>query len=238
MRLLHSIEVSISVRNHSNASLCPQGQEATAMHLCPEGHAMHKAPPAHKHTVGAVKRVRSALSKPALFVFFLQCMVSLCNCSGVGGPSQHYNGQSSCPPGQDLSAQNHMSKVCRLQKAAWLAQELIQVLNESCHALIQGAAQGCTQSTLKEDTCLMNDFHALCRKLKLAKMGVTNGVLRGMSGLTSLDELLLPNSHRVTDVGLGFFSGLTNLRCCTPLHCMSLLAPPGQPCIILGVSLN
>ncbi|KAL0043557.1 hypothetical protein WJX79_008345 [Trebouxia sp. C0005] len=54
--------------------------------------------------------------------------------------------------------------------------------------------------------CLSN-----LRKLKLAKMGVTNGVLRGMSGLTSLDELLLPNSHRITDVGLGFFSGLTNL---------------------------
>lgn len=54
--------------------------------------------------------------------------------------------------------------------------------------------------------CLSN-----LRKLKLAKVGVTNGVLRGLSGLTSLDELLLPNSHRITDVGLGFFSGLTNL---------------------------
>ncbi|KAL0021146.1 hypothetical protein WJX77_004971 [Trebouxia sp. C0004] len=54
--------------------------------------------------------------------------------------------------------------------------------------------------------CLSN-----LRKLKLAKVGVTNGVLRGMSGLTLLDELLLPNSHRITDVGLGFFSGLTNL---------------------------
>lgn len=55
-------------------------------------------------------------------------------------------------------------------------------------------------------------FIALCRKLKLVKVGVTNGVLRGMSGLTLLDELLLPNSHRITDVGLGFFSDLTNLR--------------------------
>ncbi len=65
---------------------------------------------------------------------------------------------------------------------------------------------------LRKDTWLGNDSHALCRKLKLAKVGVTNGVLRGMSGLTSLDELLLPDSHRITDVGLGFFSGLTNLR--------------------------
>jgi hypothetical protein len=132
-------------------------------------------------------------------------------------------GNSVVLEGQDLFAQNHMSKVCRLQKAACLKQELIQVLYRCCHALIQRATQGCTYLALREDTCLMNDFHALCRKLKLAKLGVTNGVLRGMSGLTSLDELLLPNSHRVTDVGLGFFSGLTNLRYCASLHCMTLL---------------
>ena len=58
----------------------------------------------------------------------------------------------------------------------------------------------------------MQDCHHACRKLKLDKVGVTNGVLRGISDLTSLDELLLPNSHRVTDVGLSFFSKLINLR--------------------------
>ncbi len=109
---------------------------------------------------------------------------------------------------------------------------------ESCHAFIQGAAQGCTHMALREDTCLRNDFHALCRKLKLAKMGVTNGVLRGMSGLISLDELLLPDSHRITDVGLGFFSGLTNLRCCSSPYCMCLLVSPGQPSIHLDFALN
>ncbi len=144
-----------------------------------------------------------------MLVFYLQCMASLCYCSGLEGPSQHYHRQSSCP---HLLTQNRMSKVCRLQLAARLKQELIQALCESCHALIQGATQGRTHMALRKDTWLGNDSHALCRKLKLAKVGVTNGVLRGMSGLTSLDELLLPDSHRITDVGLGFFSGLTNLR--------------------------
>lgn len=50
------------------------------------------------------------------------------------------------------------------------------------------------------------------RRLQLDKVGVTNGVVRGLAGLQSLEELLLPNSHRVTDVGLAFFSQLTNLR--------------------------
>ena len=52
----------------------------------------------------------------------------------------------------------------------------------------------------------------VCRKLRLQKVGVTNGVLRGISDLVTLEEVVLPDSHRVTDVGLSFFSCLTNIR--------------------------
>ena len=51
-----------------------------------------------------------------------------------------------------------------------------------------------------------------CRRLKLEKVGVTNGVMRGLSGLTGLEELHLPMAHRITDVGLAFLSTLTDLR--------------------------
>ena len=55
-------------------------------------------------------------------------------------------------------------------------------------------------------------MHAACRRLKLDKVGVTDGVVRGLADLDFLEELVLPNSQRVTDVGLAFFSRLTNLR--------------------------
>ena len=58
----------------------------------------------------------------------------------------------------------------------------------------------------------MRQPYDTCRKLKLDKVGVTNGVVRGLADLHYLEELLLPNSHRVTDVGLAFFSRLTSLR--------------------------
>ncbi len=74
---------------------------------------------------------------------------------------------------------------------------------------------GALSNSLTAFVCL-SGLH-VCRNLKLDKVGVTNGVLRGLSGLESLQELLLPNSHRMTDVGLGFFSSLTNLRCALPL---------------------
>lgn len=51
-----------------------------------------------------------------------------------------------------------------------------------------------------------------CRRLRLEKVGVTDGVMRGLSGLTDLEELHLPMAHRITDVGLGFLSSLTDLR--------------------------
>lgn len=51
-----------------------------------------------------------------------------------------------------------------------------------------------------------------CRRLKLEKVGVTNGVMRALSGLTGLEDLHLPLAHRITDVGLAFLSTLTDLR--------------------------
>ena len=54
--------------------------------------------------------------------------------------------------------------------------------------------------------------NAARRKLSMDRVGVTNGVVRGLSELQSLEELLLPNSYRATDAGLAFFSQLTNLR--------------------------
>ena len=65
------------------------------------------------------------------------------------------------------------------------------------------------------------NLHAVCRKLTLDKVGVTNGVVRGLSDLHSLEELLLPNSQRVTDAGLAFFSQLTNLRLVTMVQSCS-----------------
>ena len=47
------------------------------------------------------------------------------------------------------------------------------------------------------------------------RVGATNDVLRKLSDLHSLEELLLPNSQRVTDAGLAFLSRLTNLRSVT-----------------------
>ena len=64
------------------------------------------------------------------------------------------------------------------------------------------------------DACLSTtkyDSQAPCRRLQLDKVGVTNSVVRGLADLQSLEELLLPNSHRVTDAGLAFFTQLTNL---------------------------
>ena len=43
----------------------------------------------------------------------------------------------------------------------------------------------------------------------LVQVGVSNGVLRGLSGLTKLHTLQIPDAYRVTDAGLQFISTLT-----------------------------
>ena len=43
----------------------------------------------------------------------------------------------------------------------------------------------------------------------LLQVGVSNGVLRGLSGLTKLHTLQIPDAYRVTDAGLQFISTLT-----------------------------
>ena len=43
----------------------------------------------------------------------------------------------------------------------------------------------------------------------LLQVGVTNGVLRGLSGLTKLHILHMPDAYRVTNAGLHFISTLT-----------------------------
>ena len=69
--------------------------------------------------------------------------------------------------------------------------------------------RGSKQGTFVCD-CIMHAM--LCRRLKLEKVGVTNGVMRGMSGLTCLEQLHLPMAHRITDSGLAFLSSLTHLK--------------------------
>ena len=43
----------------------------------------------------------------------------------------------------------------------------------------------------------------------LLQVGVSNGVLRGLSGLTKLHTLQIPDAYRVTDAGLQFISTLS-----------------------------
>ena len=48
--------------------------------------------------------------------------------------------------------------------------------------------------------------------LPYAQVGVTNGTLRALSGLTGLRELHLPDAFRVTNSGLEYLSTLTGIQ--------------------------
>jgi hypothetical protein len=71
-------------------------------------------------------------------------------------------------------------------------------LSESLHYIVPGLA--CI-SALAE-----------LRTLTLTKVGVTNAVLRALSGLNRLRALHIPDAFRVTDAGAAFLSGLTGAR--------------------------
>lgn len=71
-----------------------------------------------------------------------------------------------------------------LQQATWLEQELIQVLYESGHALIQGAAQGLTHMAAMGDTCLMHELSCPLQEAEACKSG---GHQRGPERVVRLD---------------------------------------------------
>ena len=85
------------------------------------------------------------------------------------------------------------------RRAACPAQEL--TLSESLHYIVPGLA------------CLsaLSDL----RSLTLAKVGVTNAVLRSVSGLNRLRSLHAPDAFRVTDPGVAHLAGLTGAHVST-----------------------
>ena len=88
---------------------------------------MHKAPPAHKQTVNAVKRMWSAL-----LCIHQQCWYFTCSAWFPFVIAQELDGHPNITMGSPLVLQ---ARTCRsritsqtLQQATWLEQELIQVL--------------------------------------------------------------------------------------------------------------
>ena len=52
----------------------------------------------------------------------------------------------------------------------------------------------------------------------LLQVGVTNGVLRGLGGLTKLHTLHIADAYRVTNAGLHFISHLTGANSSSTLN--------------------
>ena len=79
------------------------------------------------------------------------------------------------------------------ESALCCAQELS--LSESLHFMVPGLASVGALSDL--------------RSLSMERVGVTNGVLRAVGGLTRLRALHLPDAFRATDAGIAHLSALT-----------------------------